>query len=106
MKIKLFTESAQTLTNAILNSVKDETVKTWEIKKDQNGDEFLTHNPEQWINKALFGFKSEKDKLIIYLTWWKDKEPTEDIKGYYVGRMTEILLVHFSEMYDKFEIEK
>jgi len=106
MNIKLFTESSEALTNAILNTVNDETIKTWEIKKDQNGAKFLTHKPEQWINKALFGFKSETDKLVLFLTWWKDNEPTEYVKGYYVGRMTEILLVHFSEMYDKFEIEK
>ena len=76
------------------------------IRKDANDSLFLTHKPEQWIDKALIGFRTEKDKLFIFLTWWKDKEPTKEIKGYYVGRMTEILLVHFSDMYEKFEIEK
>lgn len=106
MKIKLFTESAKALAKDILNAVEDETIKTWVLKKDNNGSNFLTHKPEQWIDKALFGFKPETDKLVIFLTWWKDKEPTEDVKGYYVGRLTEILLVNFSNKFDKFEIEK
>lgn len=106
MRIILNTKSAQKLIDKIFKAIADETIKTWEVKTDKSGSKFLTHNPEQWIDKALFGFKTETDKLVIFLTWWKDKEPTEDVKGYYVGRITEILLVHFSDMYDKFEIEK
>ena len=29
-----------------------------------------------------------------------------DFKGYYMGRITEVLLVNFSDKYGKFEIEK
>lgn len=106
MKITLYTKSSQKLADKILSAVENDTIKTWEIKIDKNKSKFLTHSPEQWADKALFGFKAESDKLYLFLTWWKDKEPTEEIKGYYVGRMTEILLVHFSDMFDVFEIEK
>ena len=106
MQIELYTDSGQALINEILNSVEKETVKTWVVKKDGKGIKYLTHKPEQWIDKALFGLENEKGKIVISLVWWKDQEPTEDIKGYYMGRLTELLLVNFSSKFGKFEIIK
>ena len=106
MQIKLYTDSSQALSSGIFNAIENETIKTWVVRKDKDGTKYLTHKPEQWYDKALFGFKAETDKLVILLTWWEGKEPTEDIKGYYVGRITEILLVNFSDKFGKFEIIK
>ena len=107
MKIILKTTSAQGLINQIFKSVKDETLKTWEIRKDKDGNEFLTHSPEQWSDIALLKFIPQKDRLDIQFAWWqKNDEPTLEIKGYYIGRITEILLVHFANMFDEFEIIK
>lgn len=107
MKIVLKTTSAQELINQIFKSVKDETLKTWEIRKDKDGNEFLTHSPEQWADIALLKFIPQKDRLDVQFAWWqKNDEPTIEIKGYYIGRITEILLVHFANMYDEFEIIK
>ena len=106
MQIELYTDSAQALINEILTAVEKETIKTWVVKEDAKGTKYLTHKPEQWYDKALFGFNAKTDKLIISLSWWKGKEPTEDIKGYYMGRLTEVLLVNFSDKFDEFYIIK
>ena len=39
---KLFTVSAQAFAKDILNAVEDETIKTWVLKKGNNGSYFLT----------------------------------------------------------------
>ncbi len=107
MKIELSTDSAQKLVTQIFKSIEDETLKTWEIRENDKGEKLLTHSPEQWVDKALFKFTPNEDKLVITISWWsKNDEPTEDIKGYYFGRITEILLVHFSATFDKYEIIK
>jgi hypothetical protein len=106
MKIELYTDLGQTLINEIFNAVEKETVKTWVVRKDEKQTKYLTHKPEQWIDKALFGLENEKGKIVISLVWWIDKEPTEDIKCYYIGRLTELLLVNFSSKFGKFEIIK
>ena len=106
MKIEIYTDSSQELIDEIFNASREETIKTWIIRESKEGKAFLTHKPDQWVDKALFGFINNKDKLIIHLTWWSNNVPTEDIKGYYMGRFTEVLLVNFSDKYGKFEIEK
>lgn len=84
--------------------VENETLKTWIIRKDKEGYRYLTHKPEQWYDKALFNLIEKEDKLVFRFIWWKDKEPEEEIKGYYIGRITEMLLVRFSNYFGKFEI--
>ena len=107
MKIELKTTSAQELKTQIFNSVKKETLKTWEIRTDKEGNQFLTHSPEQWADIALLKFIPKEDRLDIQIAWWqKNDEPSVEIKGYYIGRITEILLVHFATMFDEFEIKK
>jgi hypothetical protein len=106
MQFNLSTVSGQALTNEIFDAVENETLKTWLVRESKTGTKYLTHKPDQWYDKALFVFKVKKDKLVILLTWLKGNEPAEDIKGYYMGRFTEILLVNFSDKFDKFEIIK
>lgn len=106
MKIEIYTKQGENLIKQIFSAVENEDVKTWVVRKDKDGDKFLTHKPEQWYDKALFGMQATEEKVTIKLTWWKDKEPSEDIKGYYVGRLTELLLVNFKNKFGKFEIIK
>ena len=105
MEIELFTRNGENLINQIF-SVEKEKVETWVIR-EANGKKYLTHKPEQWKDKALFGLSHDDEKVIIKLMRWDNKvEPNEDIKGYYMGRFTELLLVNFKDKFDKFEIIK
>ncbi|MFA7081410.1 MAG: hypothetical protein WC135_02245 [Bacteroidales bacterium] len=105
MKIEIYTDFGQALIDKIFKYVEDDSAKTWEIREGKK-NRYLTHKPDQWYDKALFKFNNEKEKVIIELTWWKDKEPTEYIKGCYMGRLTELLLNNFSDKFGKFEIIK
>lgn len=106
MKIEIYTTKGANLVAEIFSAVENEDVKTWVVRKDANNTKYLTHKPEQWYDKALFNIVSTSDRVSISITWWKDKEPTEDIKGYYMGRFTELLLVNFKDKFGKFEIIK
>jgi hypothetical protein len=96
MKIIIPTQSAEALKNKILKYSENDTLKTWLIRKDSAGNKYLTHEPAQWLDKALLRFDVNASQLEVSLTWWDGKEkPSEDLKGYYIGRFIEVLLVHF-----------
>lgn len=104
MEILAVTDSPQILLNAIIKGVVDKNLKTWVIVKDYSGEEFLTHTPGQWFEKALLDFSIIIGGLVIKVTWYDNQEPTEDIKGYYIGRFTEVLMVHFKNLFINLEI--
>jgi len=106
MKIKIPTKSAASLKKKIFEAVEDETLKTWVIRKSKEGNSYLTHKPEQWYDLALLSFLAKTDSLEINITHWTGKQSSKDIDGYYIGRFTEVLLVHFASYYDTFEVIK
>lgn len=107
MRIEIYTKSGENLIKQIFSAVEKESIKTWVIRTDRQEKKYLTHKPEQWCDKALFGMRATDDKVIISLYWWDShNEPTEEIKGYYMGRFTELLLVNFRDKFTKFEIIK
>ncbi len=105
MKIVIPTQAGEALKNKIIKFVEDENLKTW-VVRSSGGTKYLTHKPEQWYDLALIGFTVATNQLEAYVTWWKGKEPGEDVKGYYLGRFVEILLVHFKSEYKNLTINK
>lgn len=106
MRIEVIaTISSAALWGKIKKDIADENIKTWNVVKNSDGNEYLTHNPSQWINKALIkpSFETKPERLILSITWWKGQVPTEYIKGFYVGRFTEVLLEHYRKDYSKLE---
>ncbi|MHA4875210.1 hypothetical protein, partial [Enterococcus faecium] len=62
------------------------------------------HTPEQWAEKAMLKPYIYKDRTTLKIIWWsKNDEPTMEVKGYIVGRFTEVLLVHFRNYFTKLE---
>ncbi|MEO7214957.1 hypothetical protein [Mucilaginibacter sp.] len=106
MKITIPTTTGAALKKKIFDHVKDETLKTWEITKGESGTEYLTHSPEQWADRAIMKFNVEKDVLEIIASKWKSNDVDKAANGYYIGRFTEILLVHFSDDFDTFTVSK
>lgn len=45
MEIEIYTERSGDLKSKIFKMVEDESVKTWVIKKDKDGNRYLTHKP-------------------------------------------------------------
>lgn len=106
MKIEIFTISTpSTLLDKIKKDITDKKIKTWSIVKDANNNEYFTHNPEQWFKKALLkpSTSTNPNRLILAVTWYTNQEPSEYIKGLYIGRFTEELLEHYRKDFSKLE---
>jgi hypothetical protein len=106
MEIQIITDSNVALMNGIIYAVKKEIVKIWVTRQDIIGNTYLTYKPAEWYDKALIGFKLERNKLIIPILWPGDNEPSEEVKDFYAERFTDILAVYFRNRYDSFEIIK
>ena len=96
MRIEAMTDSPQLLLNAINKAIKDDDLKTWKKLVNNKNEDLYTHTPTQWNEKAMPKPYIHKDKIKFVISWWsKDGEPTEEVKGYILGRFTEVLMVHF-----------
>ncbi|MBI2285171.1 MAG: hypothetical protein HYU71_15775 [Bacteroidetes bacterium] len=104
MRIDAVTKNPSQLLHAIQKAIKDGTLKTWEAREDDKKNILYTHVPEQWVDKALIQLTTGAAKVSFTINWWANKgEPSQEIKGYYIGRFTEILLVHFRNYFDRLE---
>lgn len=106
MKIFAYTADPKALYDAINYKIEKEKLKTWEIKLDSEKDIHYNHTPDQWSDRALIKPILQKDYLEFKITWWKNNKPEKDTKGYYLGRFTEILMVHFRDLFDSLKIDK
>ena len=105
MKINVMTDKPQVLINAIEKAIKDGNLKTWDKVVNAKGQTLYTHTPEQWNGKAMPKPYFYDDKIRFEMEWWsKNEEPSEEVKGYILGRFTEVLMVHFSNYFSNLEI--
>jgi hypothetical protein len=105
MQIKAFTTSSMQMVTAIDKAMNEGGLKTWKIVKADHGKIFYTHTPEQWNEKALIAREANQDSVVFTITYWQGKpKPSMDDEGYYFGRFTEILLVHFRNYFSKLEV--
>lgn len=105
MDIDALTNSPQQLVDAINKAIKDGNLKTWERVENDKNETLYSHTPEQWSEKAMLKPSVYKDKTTFKISWWsKNGEPTTDVKGYILGRFTEILMAHFRKYFTKLEI--
>jgi hypothetical protein len=104
MEINALTDSPQSLINAINKAINDKSLKTWEVKKNDKGEILYSHSPEQWSEKAMLKPIIHANKVQFIMAWWTSSStPGDDVKGYILGRFTEILVVHFKEHFSKLE---
>jgi hypothetical protein len=103
MKIEAITINPAALLNDISEAIKDEKLKTWAIVDDTQGNKYFTHVPEQWYKKVIIKPSINDDRLILSMYWYNSNIPDEATKGYYLGRFTEVLMVHFSSHFTKLE---
>lgn len=104
MKIIAHTKDAHALIKRIKSKIENENIKTWDIIDTNIGDVY-NHTPDQWSNKALIKPEDHDKGLLFKIVWWgKAGEPEVDIKGYIIGRFTEMLMVHCSDLFVYLEI--
>jgi hypothetical protein len=104
MRIDALTDSPQKLVDAINKAIKDGDLKTWKRVENNKQETLYSHTPEQWAEKAMLKPKVHSDKATFLIAWWsKNDEPTLEVKGYVLGRFTEVLMVHFTSYFTKLE---
>ena len=123
MEYKIYCENAASLINTIFgcfkkrdrngNQVKIDPqgveIVTWDIRKTANGVEVLVHTTQQWeeVGNIHLDANKENDCIIAsfhYWTKWLENNEKGNEEAYYLGRFTELILVHFYPQIDSVEI--
>lgn len=109
MQIIIHTDDAKKLNSNILSNIKNK-LETWEVKKDKKGYNVYYHSTKskQWENELYIKpyINDINDKLYFRVTKiYGESLDFENEFGYLMGRFMEILIVHFSEDYNKIEIK-
>ena len=105
MKIIINTTNAESLKAKIIKDARDGNLKTWEYRSNKN-DVFITHSPEQWVDKVILVFTPSKDNttLTIQPNYWKGKsEPSDEDNGIITGRFAERLWTQYRGEFESFE---
>ena len=84
-------------------------IDTWDIKTADDGEEVLIHTTQQWEEKGCLSLTPSKDNDFIkvkfhYWSSFKKEERNGDEDKYYLGRFTELILVHFYPQIERVEI--
>ena len=114
MNYIIYTSNADRLKEEILDRVSEKLdvngnrIATWDCVETDEDDVVLVHTAEQWAEKGciqltpMIGF----EELQARFHYWDDcEEQTNDDDKYMLGRLTELLLVHFKYFVDKIVIE-
>ncbi|MTH15903.1 hypothetical protein [Flavobacterium sp. LC2016-01] len=110
MEIIIHTDDAKKLASAIFSKIKNK-LETWEAKKDEQGYNIYYHSTKskQWENEHYvkpFVESVSNQKLYFRVTEIEGvKLDFQNDFGYLLGRFIEVLIVHFSDEYNKIEIK-
>ncbi|MCP9750372.1 hypothetical protein [Ferruginibacter sp. HRS2-29] len=96
------------LWNKIKAKIRDNIVRTWEIVRDGDGKEALTHvtSSQQWYRKAALKptINTNPSRLFLRIIALPDEViPDHYTQALYIGRFTETLMEHFSTDFIKLE---
>lgn len=116
MKVVLSTESflsAVILKERILKGTqkKDDSVsiETWSYKKSADNYDIIYHDVPQYMDDAakrvIFRVETDDRNVVLSTAWWsKNPEPTRQMMSLHIGRLTEMLLTHFSDKFITYRI--
>lgn len=96
MELLFKTTNPTKLKSAILSSIDDGDLKTWEIHESK-GIKYIKHT-QQWGEKGVIQMEidDKNQTLIIRVLKFKGvEENVKDFEGYYLGRFCEIIFVNF-----------
>ena len=105
MKIEIYTADAAKLKAKILNDARENKLATWKCTSGKS-DVFLTHTPDQWVDKVILQFLPSDDNNVLFVTpcYWNNKpEPSYEEKGTIMGRFAERLWIQYRDYYTSFE---
>lgn len=116
MSYKIHTEDANAAIAEIFKRVKvdkdknNKGIGTWSVIIIGKEEELLVHTTDQWEKKGCIELSSNdsNDIVLVKFYYWesfKKEDRSGDEGQYYLGRFTELMLVHFEGLYTKIEIE-
>ena len=114
MNYIIYTSNADRLKEEILDRVSEKLdvngnrIATWDCVETDEDDVVLVHTAEQWAEKGCIQLTPMigLEELQVRFHYWDDyEEQTNDDDKYMLGRLTELLLVHFKYFVDKIVIE-
>lgn len=116
MKIIISTNSiydAPRLMDRILNTIKGlsstVTIDTWSYTKSGDNFDIIYHDVPQYTQdtskNVLFRVSVDGINVVFSSAWWSiNPEPSKDMICLHTGRLTEMLLCHFSEFINKYTV--
>jgi hypothetical protein len=114
MNYIIHTPSAARLKEEILGRVSEKVdangkgIVTWQVAETDSSEKILVHTADQWAEKGCIVLKQVpgRNELQVRFHYWDSWEErnNEDDK-IMLGRLTELLLVHFSYFVDNIIIE-
>lgn len=123
MEYKIYCKNAKSLISTIFGCFKkkDEdgnrvkidpqgvAIDTWDFKTTDDGEKVLIHTTQQWDKKGCLSLTESEDNDYVqvrfyYWSNFKKEERSGDEGKYYLGRFTELILVHFYSQIEKVEI--
>ena len=105
MKIEIYTADAAKLKAKILNDARENKLATWKCASGKS-DVFLTHTPDQWVDKVILQFLPSENNTVLSVcpTYWNGRPvPTGDEIGTIMGRFSERLWIQYRADFSSFE---
>lgn len=123
MEYKVYCENAANLINTIFGCFKKidqngnrvkvdpqgKTIDTWDFTTNRQDEERLIHTTQQWEKKGCLKLTASDNNecILVEFHYWskfKEEDRNGDEDKYYLGRFTELILVHFYLQIDSVEI--
>lgn len=123
MVYKIYCKNATSLISTILGCFKKKdkdgnrvkidpqgfAIDTWDITSTDKDVEVLIHTTQQWEEVGNIHIDASKNNDYViasfhYWTKWLENNEKGNEEAYYLGRFTELILVHFYPQIDSVEI--
>jgi len=93
MAVRLFTDKAEVLLDAIRTAIDQEKIDTWVY--DKEGDFTHSTHDGQWRNRAFLRPEIRNDRLLLNIIFASDEAERRAVYGVYHGRFIEMATTHF-----------
>lgn len=98
MAVRLFTQNAAALLDAIIEAIDKSHIDTWSY--DSVGDFTHTTHDGQWEGRAWLRPAIRKDRLLLNIIFKAGERQQREVYGIYHGRFIEMAVIHFPKFFE------
>ncbi len=104
---------AARLKEKIISAIKEKltsvNIETWSYTTSSEKHDIVYHDCPQYIDdpskNVLFKIELDGNNVVFSTCWWsKNPEPSHEMLSLHTGRLIEMLLAHFSQLFTKVNI--